>query len=68
MKKLIMFIFVIVCIWWGWRNFGSGSGTELVDSSGKYLPEATISNGEWVDLTEHLVPDKYTVFIFYADW
>ncbi len=74
MKKLIIFIFVIACIWWGWthrtadRDFGSGPGTELVDSDGKYLPEATISNGERVDLTDHLVPDRYTVFVFYADW
>lgn len=36
--------------------------------SGEYVIEKKISNGERVDLKEHIEPDRYTVFFFYADW
>ncbi len=33
-----------------------------------YVAVAQISNGERVNLKEHLIPGRYTIFFFYADW
>ena len=70
MKKLIIFALLVFGVWWGWKQFFSGSGTDLIitDGNGNYKAEAKISNGKTVELKEHLIPGRYTVFFFYADW
>ncbi len=69
MKKIIILIVIVVGIWWGWTHLFQGSGTDLaIERIGKNGATAKISSGEPIDLKQHLIPGKYTVFIFYADW
>lgn len=69
MKKIVIFAIVAVGVWWGWTHVFQRSETDFViESDGEYVAEAKISNGEQVDLKEHLAPGRYTVFLFYADW
>jgi len=71
MKKLIIVILIGIGIWWGFKHFsgnsdkgqGSGGTTQGHGTSG-----AIISEGEKIDLAKYLVPGKYTVFFFYANW
>ncbi|MCF8128400.1 MAG: hypothetical protein K9N10_07780 [Deltaproteobacteria bacterium] len=69
MKNLILLLIAAVGIWWGWGHFFNGSGTApVIEGDGGHKGGWVISNGERVSLEEHLVPGKYTVFLFYADW
>ena len=69
MKKLIILAIVAAGIWWGWTHLFPRSGADLIiEGDGEYTAEAKISNGKKVELKEHLVPGRYTVFFFYADW
>ncbi|MEE9219019.1 MAG: thioredoxin family protein [Acidobacteriota bacterium] len=44
---------------------GLGSAPRTPDARGDVV---IITRGETVDLEQHLVPDKYTLVDFYADW
>ncbi len=69
MKNLIILLIAAVVIWWGWTHFFSGSGkVPFIEGEGAHKGERVISNGEKVSLEAHLIPGKYTVFLFYADW
>ncbi len=63
MKKLLILIIVGIGIWWGLKQVARKSGVEHVSSGGN-----VISAGEKVDLKQHLVSGKYTVFFFFANW
>jgi hypothetical protein len=69
MKRIVILVIVAVGIWWAWTHVFQRSRTDLViESDTEYVAEAKISSGERVNLKEHLVPGRYTVFLFYADW
>ncbi len=69
MKKLIILVILAAGIWWGWTRVIQRSGTDFaIDDDGEYVADTKISDGKKVDLEEHLVPGRYTVFFFYADW
>ncbi|WDP85785.1 MAG: hypothetical protein HUN05_12125 [Desulfobacter sp.] len=48
-----------------WRP---GSKVVETKTDGNYLAEATISNGEKIEINDHLIPGRYTLFLFYVDW
>ena len=69
MKQIVVFAIVAICAWWGWTHvFNRSEADVMIKRNSKYIAEVKISDGEKVDLKEHLVPGQYTVFLFYADW
>ncbi len=62
MRKFIVLAIIVIGVWWGLKQVARKSGTEHVSTGN------VISAGEKVDLKQHLVSGKYTVFFFFANW
>lgn len=68
-SKIIITVIIALGIFWGWTRLNRNSGADLgYRSDGSYTEALKISDGERVDLKEHLADGSYTVFLFYADW
>jgi hypothetical protein len=62
MKKFMVLVIIGIAMWWGFKQVSRKSSTEHVSTGN------IISAGEKVDLKQHLVSGKYTVFFFFANW
>ncbi len=62
MRKFIVLAIIVIGVWWSFKQVARKSGTEHVSTGN------VISAGEKVDLKQHLVSGKYTVFFFFANW
>jgi hypothetical protein len=69
MKKILIFSIIAICIWLGWNLISQEKEVDItIAYDDNYLPEDRISTGNRVDLKKNLIPGRYTVFLFYADW
>jgi hypothetical protein len=64
-KGIIIFIVLLAFGWWGWTQIHRKSDAIL---SGIHGTADIISNGEKINIEDHVIEGGYTVFVFYADW
>ena len=66
---LIITVLIALGIWLGWLRLNRSSDSDIASTTdGGHRVSEKISDGERVELAEHLAAESYTVFVFYADW
>ena len=67
MKKFILTLIVFICILFPLTANVSGADN-IAHNSADYKKVEVISRGKLINVIDYVVPNKYTVFMFYADW